>query len=196
MWVEPIRLKVSDISIIVGQRGSGKTQLAKHLAKQYLSKSIDIWIYDVNNEYLDLEIRYTISSVHRYIPKDVGDIEEFEDFIWKAWRHKRIVVLIEEADLYANPHSIPRAFKNLVARGRHRKIGMILITRRIASMHKYPCSQAKHFFIFRTILPNDIKYLKEFIGDKAEELPNLPDYHFLYWSHGKAKIYSPIPING
>jgi DNA helicase HerA-like ATPase len=191
--IEPIRLKVTDISMVVGMRGTGKTVLAKHLTKQYIEKGIKVMIYDPNNEYGDLEEKHASFIVERYVPKETLSMEEFNNFVIKAW-DRYIVVLLEEVDLYAPTHQISKPFQRLISLGRHRHIGIIAVTRRIAEVHKLLCSQARNWFIFRTILPNDIDYMRKFVGDVVKNAPNLKDYHFIYWSHGKAVMYNPIEV--
>jgi DNA helicase HerA-like ATPase len=65
----------------------------------------------------------------------------------------------------------------IVNLGRHRNIGMGTITRRVALLNKTVVSQAQELILFHTFIPNDIRYLKEFIIG-VDELRTLPKYRF------------------
>jgi len=186
-----MKLKGNDKIMVVGFTGSGKTHLTRHLIDLYLSQGIDVLVYDSEKEkhYDDLD-----DSI-RYRPL-TGSKEEFDNKCREVYRRRNVVFAIESLDLYANPYKplnehLPYLWR-LVHWGRKRNIGLIMTSRRIASVHKDPCSQCKHWFIFYTFLPNDIDYMKKFVGETALKAKELQPWYFIYWSYGRAKLYAPI----
>lgn len=171
--------------MIIGMRGCGKSTLFKHILNAYKSKGWNILVYDTLREHGEFK---------RYIPQDIGDVEEFDKICERVMKEAPIIFGIEEIDLYASPQSISPKLKQLIAIGRHYDIGLVMVTRRIADVHKLPCSQTHHWFIFKTYLPNDIVYLRQFVGDIVYKAIDLPPFHFIYWSGGEAKICKPIKL--
>ena len=155
-------MRSDELVTIAGKRGYGKTTAAKELV-QGLSR-IQIW--DPMGEY---DNSYTPVS---------GSIEEFNTFLKSIWIRGNCFVLVDEADqvmpelkplcLYAN---------KIVNLGRHRNIGMGMITRRIAVLNKNAFAQSSMLVLFHHFAPNDIRYLSEFIPT-AEELIKLQKYQY------------------
>ena len=181
-----INLKPDDISMVIGQRGTGKSVLADYLLQEYSDEGHKTFAYDTVRDHPNFK-RVTPSN---------PSLEDFEEWAKKLYEEGNVVVLIEEIDMLCSSSQIGPEFKKLVSLGRHENIGLILTARRIADAHKLPPSQAHHFFIFRCHLPNDITYLKKFIGDDVDQLATLEDFHFMHWNQGKAQICEPVPLRG
>lgn len=182
-----ISLKFDDISIITGNRGEGKTELAKHILRLFQAQGYPVFIYDPLDEYRDFE-------PCRYVPKDNLSIDEFDEVASDIWNGKNCIFLIEEVEFYASAHKISLMLQRLVSLGRHRGIGLVITTRRIADVHKLICSQAKNWFIFHSFLPNELDYMEQFIGETVYKAVSLEPYHFIYWTRGKAQVYEPIKL--
>jgi len=185
-----IELRPDHIVMIVGVRGQGKTELMKWLIRKFAERGHRILIYDCEYEH-----EFEEENIEVYKPSDATNVEEFDRICKRVWNRGRMIFAIESIDFFTAPKKpLSPYFKLLVHWGRRKKIGLIMTTRRIADVHKSPCSQAHHWFCFYTFLPNDVKYMKEFIGDSALRCAELKDYEFLYWSRGKVIIYPPIDI--
>ena len=65
------------------------------------------------------------------------------------------------------------------------KIGIALLSKTMFSLSEY-C------IIYKTFSPNDINYLREFMGDEAKQLRSLEDYYFLLYHKGITNLYPPI----
>ena len=177
-------MKTNEINIICGQRGKGKTTLAKWLAKRIKRKII----LDLLGEYSDdPELKKFC-----FIPESDDEIERFFE---RVYREGNKTIIIDEADLiFPNRIKLVDIYYKIVHLGRHRGIGLLLITRRIANLHKDIVSLADTIFIFRLLIKNDIEYLRYFIGDDIFKAQNLKDYHFLIWQKGKIQYSEPIKI--
>ena len=159
-----VELRTDQIAVIAGQRGTGKT----YLAKQLIAGLQRVIIYDPVGEY---DPRFA------YVPN--GDsVEEFEAFMEKCWNMGNIFIVVDEAERFLrnNGRILPFTYK-VINTGRHRNIGMLLITRRLAELHKTPFGLSHMVILFRLFLPNDIKYISEFLVH-AEEVRTLPDYKY------------------
>ena len=159
-----ISLRTDQIAVIAGQRGVGKTCLAKKL----ISGLQRVVIYDPVGEY---DPRFS------YVPG--GDsVEEFEAFMKKVWIMGNVFVVVDEAERFLrnNGRILPYTYK-VINTGRHRNIGMLLITRRLAELHKTPFGLSTMVILFRLFLPNDIKYISEFLPN-AGKVRTLPDYQY------------------
>lgn len=181
-----INLKADDVIIVIGRRGTGKSVLADDLLQEFDDEGHKTFCYDTVRDHPNFK---------RECPEDAC-LEDFEIWAKKIYAEGNMVVLIEEIDMLCTSSMIGPNFKKLVSLGRHQNVGLIMTYRRIADAHKLPPSQAHHFFIFRTHLPNDISYLRTLIGNDVDLLPTLEDFHFLHWHNGKSQICEPVPYGG
>lgn len=156
-------MRSDEIFVVAGRRGYGKTTLAKNL----ISKLQRVIVWDPMAEYGD----------RGYVPKH-GTIEEFNSVAKQVWERGNIFFMVDEAD-QVMPSQKPLApyANRLINLGRHRNIGVGLISRRIANLNKTAVSQAANLYLFNQYLPNDIRYLKEFIPD-VESISNLPRFKY------------------
>ncbi|HSQ86327.1 MAG TPA: hypothetical protein VLM43_16565 [Desulfobacterales bacterium] len=157
-------MKSNELFTISGKRGYGKTTLAKSLIGQLTR----VAIWDPMGEY---------QHPGRYIP-EMGTLEEFNSWLSGIWQVGNCFILVDEADFVmpVKKPLIPFAYK-VVNTGRHRNIGMGMITRRIAELNKTAFSQSEHVFLFRHSISNDIRYLAEFI-EGVEEIRNLEKFQY------------------
>ena len=88
---------------------------------------------------------------------------------------------VEEIDTFLsiNPQGLDDNFLNIVQRGRHKNIELIGITQRPYSIPALLRSQAKVFYIFNQTETRDIDYLKMIIGNRANEIRDLPTFHYI-----------------
>ena len=149
-------VKTTDIITISGKRESGKTYLSKFLIDTLNQNEYDIDIYDINREY-EREYGNVIrfSSVADYKTKVPMLVNE-------AMRKGSKFIVIDDADLLIDQNSIPSAILECLQIGRHRDIGMILIFRRVNTMHKQVIFNTNHFFIFKSKLLLDRDYFLPF----------------------------------
>ena len=192
-------IKSNEIVTITGVRGSGKS----YLLKKIISKNNCFLVYDVMHEHniegatiiKDLSVLgFHLGKGHKkliYRPQEIST-EEFDWICNAVYRLGNRTLFVEEANRVIQNMKISKGASQLVDLGRHRNVGLVCITRRIALLDKLPVSQSEHLIVFKTILPNDIKYLKEFIGEIAETVPSLKDYNFLYHHNNETVKHLPI----
>jgi len=189
-----VLLKSSDRVFLVGVTGQGKSHLLKSLLRTFSAQGIKIMLYDDEAEHDDLE---GLPGLTRYVPFGIGNLEEFEEICRTVWRGGNQVFAIENIDFYAPVRKdLLPIFAHLVGRGRKRGIGLVLTSRRIQDVHKTPCSQCQHWFIFHTYLPGDIEYMVKFVGETALKAKDLRPWYFIHWERGTATLHSPIGGTG
>lgn len=170
---------------IVGMTGTGKTTLAKEISK-VIKRKVVICPYDVYDQW---------KGYGKVIPTDPASFEEVAEPLYQKGN---IFIIIDEADTFfpnygkLDPESL--RYK-LIHMGRPRNIGVAFISRRPASLHTDPRSQSTHFFFFRLILPNDIMWAYQVIGNYAYELKNLKDYWFYHYDGRNIYLHPPIRIS-
>jgi hypothetical protein len=119
-----------------------------------------------------------------------NDDEVFEKFCQTVWeRRENVIVIIDEVDEHATVYNLPPNFGKLVRLGRHKGIGIVGITRRIANVNKTLPALSNHIISFRQTLPNDVAYLADFIGwENAAKLKDMPDFTYLHYDWKVATI--------
>jgi len=188
-----IQIGSKEIVLVCGQTQTGKSNYAKYLVKQFLLRKCKVFVYDTDKEYKKLSFPNP-DLLTIYEPKTFGQ-EEFIQVINELYKQGNIIVVLEEIELYVKAGwSIPDDIKRFFVAHAHRGLGIVMTTRRIADMHKLPAGLARHVIIFMLYLPQDVEYLAKFVGKTlAESSRELAPYHFLYYHHGKATRYQPIP---
>lgn len=171
---------------VCGMKGTGKTFLERY---GLLPRYQNILIFDPNDEFQDFPGK-------QYIPKTDSPLE-LDRVAKQVWVRGNTLLLVSEAELYlpVNRPLPPNIFK-IVCRGRHRNVGVISDTRRIANLNKTVFGLSEHCFIFRHFSPTDIRYLSEFLPVDCRQLASLEDFHFWHYTRGKVEECPPIVTPG
>jgi len=172
-----MEINVTDIFCILGKRGSGKSEIAKHFLRQMQNEEYPILILDINNEYTHKEFPeatiYQGKSITDYVENYSHEIDKFIS------KNNSGMIVFEDVDVLVSSTNIPMPILDLVIRGRHKNIGCMFLFRRANNIHKQILYNSHHIFIPRLNLPNDIKYLSDYIPDSENILPYLNKYEFL-----------------
>jgi hypothetical protein len=184
-WIK--NYKPDELMTVAGMRGVGKSYLTKEIIKtKLIPEDIKYYIYDLNDEYRDFP------PANVYVPKTTSETE-FEEVAKKIWDTGETVFTIDEAENYINVRKpLTESMTSITRRGRHRDIGTIAITRRIAEFSKEYFSLSDWIVMFKVFSPNDIRYIAEFISkEDADRLSVLKPYHYLVYREGKVEEYGP-----
>lgn len=191
--METIKLKKEDKILIMGFSGMGKSTLLHYLVEQFANQGHKCLVYDVEKTHTNI-MPFNHPKIQVYVPKG-GTKEEFNYISKQVFDKGNIIFAVESIDKFCPPQPpLPPEFWKVLHWGREKKIGLIMTSRRPADVHKDICGLVSHYFLFYTYLPNDLKWLKMFIGPTTDRLPLLKPFHFLYWHHGQTKEYKPIGI--
>lgn len=142
---------------VCGQANAGKTfWIKKHLEKIPAAFHKRVFIYDFNsNDYQEFE-GMNIWNVQE------GNQEEIESFMKKVYKQGNCLAVFDEADNYfLFPSDMIRRFVNTA---RNRGIGAFVNAKRSKSIQPVYRNRFTHLVIFRTSLPEDIKYLEQWAG--------------------------------
>lgn len=184
-WIK--NYKPDELMTVSGMRGVGKSHLTKEIIKtRLIPKNIDYYIYDLNDEYREFPQKNV------FVPKTTSETE-FEEVAKKIWNAGETVFTIDEAENFINVRKpLTESMTSITRRGRHRQIGTIAITRRIAEFSKEFFSLSDWIVMFKIFSPNDIRYVAEFISkEDADRLSSLKPYHYLVYREGKVEEYGP-----
>ena len=184
-------IKTTEVVLISGQRGTGKSTLLRMIAR----RAKKVIVYDPLFEHGMLGVKTRnvedVAQLDRVVFQPINNDEKtFEDFCRTIWNKRdNVLVFIDEVDEHADLYNLPPFFGRLVRLGRHKGIGVIGITRRIANVNKTLPALSHHIISFRQTLPNDVAYLADFITwDNASKLKTLPDFCYLHFDWKTATI--------
>ena len=192
-----IKLKSWHTITVCGMKGTGKSCLEKHgLIPNYER----VFIFDTNGEFDEYPLLGEVKEGKepqlkvRYEPQ-TDSPKELDKIATALWAKGNCVLVVSEAELFlpVNGTLPPNIFK-IITRGRHRNVGLVCDTRRIANLNKTAFGLSEHCFIFRHFSPTDLDYLKGFIPQDVRGLQSLGDYHFWHYTQGKVEVCSPISI--
>lgn len=160
-----MKIRTNSITTIAGMRGSGKTTMAVRILSKVKGNKI---VYDPMHEYPE-DISYWPES---------DTLKDFDTFLQACWEKGNIYICVDEAERYfKGKKMLTEHAVRIVNTGRHRNIGLLIVTRRIAELHKTAFGLSELVIFFQMFLPNDIKYIKEFYKG-AEALQKLKKFKY------------------
>ncbi|MHC4397638.1 MAG: ATP-binding protein [Planctomycetota bacterium] len=183
------------ITLIFGQRGSGKSYLAKQLIqteRRYL-------IFDTMSEY-NLGVifnsedhekfcyfwRQSYRGNFRLIYRPLQPQQQIDAIADLVFHCGDLLFVIEEIETYCSAYQISDELAAIIQRGRHKNISLIGIAHRPNNISRLLTSQAKEIYIFATREPRDIEYLKMLLGQEIETyLDSLGKYSYVKWTDGE-----------
>lgn len=211
-----IHLETTDIVLYTGTKEEGKSYLMKHHAKSLRERII----WDYNHEHGEMGwVVHFVDELSPALEKGLTLIvfqpydkspSAFNDFL----RHCNVlsqyysfVLIIEEIEVYAEPSRINLYKKfpdlaDMIDNGRHRGIGIWGLARDVHILSRKITFSADHIFAFRMHRPQDVEYMEEWIGPKANMLSPakaqkhnvklLETYHYLHFDKVKTVVRQPV----
>lgn len=188
--------KATDCFLAMGRRGCGKSTLSKNLQSAYPRRVIidSLYEYEEGDVVYDFD-EYSAKLQHlsknrvkefvvifRIAHDDPQATDIVNHAIRIAFEFGNLMIVIEEVQLFSTHHSLPTYLKNALLIGRHHNIALFFTSQRAGEIHKTILSQCNHIFVGQMHERNDIQYIKSFLGDSVEKLPNFPVHEFLYFS--------------
>ena len=176
------------VAVLNGKKGSGKSHLSKELIQDFSR----VTVLDNIGEYDDIEVVYgfrncldrlILASKQKTfrISLRADDIDEDMQLLEVAQTIPKQLIVIEEASKYQNTAYMPKPIERLIRYGRHLDISQLYISRRARELNRDITANADNIITFRQQEPRDIAYLREFIDDDAEKIPNLAQYEVYVW---------------
>ena len=147
-----MQIDVTDIFCILGKRGSGKSEIAKHFLRQMDKAEYPILIMDVNDEYSRNEFENAVIFKTKTLDEYFNGYEKkLSSFIDS---NNSGMIVFEDADVLISQSKLPMSIYDLIIRGRHKNNPKIM-------SFLYP--QSLSFYLFTIVFP----YLKTVM--KAEK---------------------------
>lgn len=176
--------------VILGLQGSGKTTLAKYIAKQNPRHLV----FDVIGEY---------QGFNRYLPREKqgqGLISEFEICANKLLLknlHRFNMLIIDEANRIA-PCKKPMPSTLLMLNDQHRHYGLSLgvIARRPSQLNTDLIDLAHYMFVFLLSGWHDVLYLNKIAQGLGDTVRTLKPYEFVVVTPTRQfTIHKPISLS-
>ena len=195
---QPIKIKTSDGIVVCGKRGSGKTTLMKYLIEKL--PNIKFEIFDLLGNFKDMSSQKNVIDYHIISAgsqEDVNSGESIDDIMNGILDRGDTQVVIDEADRYS--YRQKGGFANLIDVGRNFNCGYMAATRRPANISKDYLANATYIFAFRTILPQDIAVMIDWLDIDEATLKALGKFEFIAFLEGepiyKGKVLVPQKSN-
>lgn len=203
----PFRLPTfSEHVSIIGQNGSGKTQLAAWLLSKIDWTKRRGVIIDYKREQLFRPLK-DIKLIGMFrgrppwkMPRKPGlyivqpepwEKEEIESFLYAIWQRGKTLVYVDEAHML--PKQDEGAFQALLTQGRSKQIPMIVLTQKPSWVSRFVFSEAKHFSVFHLNDERDKKTVQQFVPIDLSR--RLEPFHS-YWhdtTQYETFILDPVP---
>lgn len=204
-------LNETDITMIFGMRGSGKSTLTRRLSEVYDRRIVfdrlhewndgiifrnfeqfsNLWAQLHDKEYFILIFQTDIEA---------GSDQQSEIFnqilrvIYKTCKMNpglSTCLIFEEIHFYGGAQFIEPWLWECVLTGRHAGLAIMGNSQRPASVHKSLVSQAANLFVGQLYEPRDMQYLSEAMGQDAFKAKSLPKFSFVFFRPGQpAQIVS------
>lgn len=164
----------NDYTVVTGATGTGKSTLvAEEIVPMY--EGLPLLILDVKRRFSECgkvitnldEFNPNLQTV--YQPKTMS-LEMFGEFCRKAQNMADIHLIIDEIHLWLSKQSLFRPHYDLIMTKRNDGVSHTTISTNTKAIPNYLLSNITHIFSLRYNLRNDIDWLSEYIGDKAEFL--------------------------
>lgn len=177
--------KQTDLGLIAGKRGSGKTNLLLYLIQLFTKLQVNLIIVDPVYDLSTSLQKITGSSKEdpRIVHIPYGNRKLFDKLLEKLFAQQwKGIIIVDEADrFFPNRQKLSAIEDHFIQIGRHHGIGGIFVTRRLAKLHTDLPSQANKIFLFKHWQRADLDYLRESnLGDYTYLLKVLEKYHFMY----------------
>lgn len=202
--IDDITIRTNDRIAVFGKTGSGKTFFAKNWLLPHYTHYV---FWDVKHENNDVQndiilntpeqLRRQISDYRKilYQPKSPRP-SDFDEVCRIIFQHKNTSLYVDESSAVSTPGRILYWHNVIMTQGRSYNVGIINASQRPRAIHNTLISESEHLFIFTLNLETDIVKLRQQIGDAADDIRFLPEYHFIYHTtkFNKSFIFKPIKM--
>lgn len=186
-------MEQAEISVVYGQRGSGKTTKAQSL----VAGCRRLLVYDtLGHDYgngLVCSDRATFERIwlktyrqnFRLVYRPADPQGEFAEVCRLAYACGNLAFVVEEVDLFFTGSKCDPAFTDIIVRGRHEGIELFAVTQCPTGFGPLLRSQAHNWYVFRTREPQHVEYLKKRLaGVDPAHIIGLDKYEYIKYVDG------------
>lgn len=178
-----------EVRLYLGKTGSGKT----HLMRAHMAGLTRFLVLDADFNELPGTAHGTLEGLLDYLearaPVPGGFFgarytprrDEQEIIMEAAKLYGPLTLVLEEADRFARPAE-SEGYDELIARGRHFGVGIWAASLYPFALPSELRRQATSIYAFRQHEPRDITWLREVMGESADELPHLGQFEYILWT--------------
>lgn len=182
----------SRIELVIGGKGAGKSTIVKAGVARTCKQAV---VWDLAGEYADPKIGipgarlWTDLAQFRDHLLDDGEIgievfacprSQFRAFCRWVYLTGDLFVVIEELARYCSAGRPSEELADLFDRSRHARIDLVCASSRLAEISKSLVHQADELVTATCTEPNDVDYLKRWLGHSAAaRVRTLPPHSFL-----------------
>lgn len=188
--------------VVTGTTGSGKSRLVRDEIVTKLD-GVPLWILDVKKRFSDCGVVTKnlddLKKDFQYVfqPDDSG-IGMFEKFCKKCQSQNDLVVIIDELHIWLSKQSLFRPHYDLVMTKRNDGVVTISISTDTKAIPNYVLRTITHVYSLRYHLRNDVDWLVDYIGEKAEFLlppdKRKPIETGFNFQDGKPILFTDLPM--
>lgn len=160
------------LDVVFGPRGSGKSV---YLAWLIRNRAVVV-VIDPMSEHGDMgAVTYSAAELCEWIlgwesrggelhaVLQTGVESEVEEALSASLLLTGGVVAIDECEIFVGSNPLPGAIE-LIERGRHYDVDLVLATRRPYSLWRNATANASSIVVFRTTEPRDVSYIEDYIS--------------------------------
>lgn len=206
IW-QAIKLGRNDRGVLIGKTGCGKTTLARFLiedaSKPYSvtwnpkgSDNVLGWKHKhiaTLQELYDAEERRLIYTPHPLVAEDETTQQQF--FYWIYERKFTRLYIDEATAIVYSANKVPRFLLAVLNRGRERGISSLTATQRPSGVPLNILSESEHYYVFKTLLPQDKQRVELITGITVEDQSDLNDFEFFYFNVSRGLFPRKLKLN-
>jgi GTP-binding protein EngB required for normal cell division len=201
-----VKIDLTEISVVLGQKNSGKSVLIEHL----LTRMRRYVVLDPNHEHGPPKAAIAHSPAEllslwmtgetRIVVRDAPLSEEkAEEYMRAFGQLQRAYLVIDEAHNYMSYSYIPDTLKHLVKwHVTHNNCGIVLGAHKAKEIHDQIWTQTDNYMIFSYGEHEDSKLAEASIPSKRQVHDLDPDaYQFLWYkdvSGAESEVRGPVPV--
>lgn len=195
-----MKIKSNQRVCFIGKTGSGKSYLANRLIRNFKKVLLYDPKHEHKKEFPKAKVTSKLSQVQKWLeekeffiifqPFDVN-AEKFNELCKIVFRKGNLIFVLDEVENLEFTYW----HEKIIRMGRTRGVGIFhLIQRPCFIPSNYILSENEHFFLFKLSLKSDRKKVEGFIGERAEELRTIEEFHYLYYNvlDDEPKLHKPI----
>jgi hypothetical protein len=184
------------VVMVLGKTGTGKSVLTKSL----IENCRRVLILDPMGEYGGT-VFFEFNSLANFFesePKVFRCVlrpseEEDAEFLFRIARTiGNLTLVVDEAEIYINPQSMPDSFRWLIQFGRHRGVSLVCVGRRAPELNIYLRAQQTSIISFAQTEPRDIDHLEAY-GFNRDSVENLEGHEFETLGNSPDSIKEMLP---
>lgn len=169
-----VEIADDELTVILGKRGSGKTELIKYFVRKLIMAEKSLLIFDVVGNLSGFKTFKRVS----YYALNPHNTTRIDNIINTEKKRLPYVFILDEADRYDYFANSKSNLSDLINLGRNWGIGVIASARRTANISKDFISNANNYFVFRHNEINDLEVLKQTFGLDHSFFKEIPEHSF------------------